>query len=132
MLEIGSKVQVWNGKAKMTAGGLKKKDIVKVTNKRTGVTRYKSKEQQANGKKTQKKSQKARAAWTRATKRAYKYLQKEKQNKDVRLRVTAKTAESFGGSFISMSKCPLTKSKGLTLGERLYIITKMYYDGKLK
>ncbi len=68
MLEIGSKVQVWNGKAKMTAGGLKKKDIVKVTNKRTGVTRYKSKEQQANGKKTQKKSQKARAAWTRATK----------------------------------------------------------------
>lgn len=43
-LEIGSKVQVYRGKAKRTAGGLTRKDIVKRTYP-NGTVRYRSKRQ---------------------------------------------------------------------------------------
>ena len=45
----GSKIQVYNGTAKQTGGGLLKKDIVRITD-RQGNIRYKSKVQQKNGK----------------------------------------------------------------------------------
>lgn len=72
---VGTKYQVYHGIAEQTAGGLLKKDIVRVT--KDGVTRYKSKKQQANGKKKTKKSQKARVEWTNALKKAIKDLRKE-------------------------------------------------------
>ena len=72
---VGTKYQVYQGIAEQTAGGLLKKDIVRVT--KDGVTRYKSKKQQANGKKKTKKSQKVRVEWTNALKKAIKDLRKE-------------------------------------------------------
>jgi len=72
---VGTKYQVYHGIAEQTAGGLLKKDIVRVT--KDGVTRYKSKKQQANGKKNNKNSQKVRAQWTKALKQAIKNLRKD-------------------------------------------------------
>ncbi len=72
---VGTKYQVYHGIAEQTAGGLLKKDIVRVT--KDGVTRYKSKKQQANGKKKTKKSQKVRVEWTNALKKAIAKLRKE-------------------------------------------------------
>lgn len=72
----GTKYQVYNGIAKQTSGGLRKKDIVKV--EVNGVTRYKSKKQQNNGSSRNKVSQKARQLWSRA----YKKTLKEFQEKD--------------------------------------------------
>jgi hypothetical protein len=46
----GSKVQVYNGTAKQTGGGLVKADIIRIKDAQ-GNVRYKSKVQQKNGKK---------------------------------------------------------------------------------
>ena len=46
---IGSKAEVFHGNAKMTSGGLKKKDLVRV--KKGSKYSIKSKKQQAMGKK---------------------------------------------------------------------------------
>jgi hypothetical protein len=46
----GSKLQVYNGTAQQTGGGLLKKDIVRIKDAQ-GNVRYKSKQQQINGKK---------------------------------------------------------------------------------
>ena len=130
-LIIGSKVQVYNGKAEHTSGGLYKKDIIRVTDG-NGVTRYKSKEQHANGKKKTKKSQKARHKWTQATKKAYKYL-KEKRKGDSKYPATVvseKVAKHYHDNFVSMKKSPLTK-KSPTPSERLYIVIKLYYEGQI-
>jgi len=71
-LNIGSKVQVYNGTAFQTKGGLKKKDIKKIKDK-YGNIRYKSKDQQKSGRK--KKS--FREKWAKAMKKARKELIKE-------------------------------------------------------
>lgn len=76
-MTIGSKYQVYHGIAEQTSGGLLKRDIIKKT--KGDVTRYKSKKQQANGKQSNKKSQKARAQWTRALKKAIKDLRAKKK-----------------------------------------------------
>jgi hypothetical protein len=68
----GSKTQVYNGTAKMTKGGLTKKDIKKVKDK-YGNVRYKSKDQQSSG----KKKNTFREKWAKAMKRARKELIKE-------------------------------------------------------
>ena len=68
----GSKVQVYNGTAKMTKGGLTKKDIKKVKDK-YGNIRYKSKDQQSSG----KKKNTFREKWAKAMKKARKELVKE-------------------------------------------------------
>ena len=75
MVEVGTKVQVFRGKADKTSGGLCKKDIVKVkvTLNKQEVCRYKSKKQQKQGKKNPpSKSQKARSKWSDALKKARK------------------------------------------------------------
>tara|TARA_Y100000389_G_C17328306_1_gene446706 strand:+ start:56 stop:379 length:324 start_codon:yes stop_codon:yes gene_type:complete len=71
----GSKVQVYNGTAKMTRGGLKKKDIMRIKDK-YGNVRYKSKVQKAMGKKKTGK-QRGRAEWTNAMKKARRELIRE-------------------------------------------------------
>lgn len=80
MIEVGTKVQVFRGKARKTSGGLEKKDIVKVKVTIGGkkVLRYKSKKQSKNGKKKPPvKSQKARDNWTNALKEARKDMYKK-------------------------------------------------------
>lgn len=126
-LAIGSKYQVYNGTALQTSGGLTKSDIVKVLDEKSGIIRYKSKKQHSNGSKSQKKSQKARALWTKATKKAYKYLQSPHEDEKGIRKITKTLAEQYRSSFISMKKAPLTK-KTPSLQERLYIVTKMMYD----
>jgi len=69
----GSKTQVYNGTAKMTKGGLTKKDIKKVKDK-YGNIRYKSKRQQTSG----NKKNNFRAKWANAMKLARKELIKER------------------------------------------------------
>ena len=71
---IGSKVEVYNGTAKQTSGGLKKKDLVRV--KKGNEYRIKSKKQQAIGKKNVL-SQQSRQQWTNAMKKGRKQLIKE-------------------------------------------------------
>jgi len=68
----GSKSQVYNGTAKMTKGGLVKSDIKRLDDG-YGNIRYKSKKQQASG----KKSSSFRAKWAKAMKKARKELIKE-------------------------------------------------------
>lgn len=70
---IGSRVQVWNGTAKKTSGGLMKKDLARV--KKSGEYRIVSKKQQALG----KRKTGPRARWTKAVKEARKQLIKEKK-----------------------------------------------------
>jgi hypothetical protein len=72
---IGSKAEVWNGNAKQTSGGLKKKDLVRV--KKDNKYRIKSKKQQAMGKNPNAKSQKGRSKWTKAIIKARKELIKD-------------------------------------------------------
>jgi len=68
----GSKAQVYKGVAKMTKGGLEKKDIKRIKDK-YGNIRYKSKEQQKKG----KKKNTFREKWTNAMKKARRELIKE-------------------------------------------------------
>ena len=68
----GSKAQVYHGNAKMTKGGLVKKDIVRL-NDGYGNIRYKSKKQI----KANKKPNSFRAKWSKAMKKARKELIKE-------------------------------------------------------
>ena len=68
----GSKSQVYNGTAKMTKGGLKKSEIVKLDDG-YGNIRYKSKKQI----KSAKKPNSFRAKWAKAMKKARKELIKE-------------------------------------------------------
>ncbi len=65
----GSKLQVYNGTAKYTKGGLVKKDIIRIKDS-TGNYRYKSKKQQSSG----KKKTTFRAKWSMAMKKARKEL----------------------------------------------------------
>lgn len=126
-LTVGSKLQVYNGTAEHTSGGLEKKDIVKVVDKKSGIVRYKSKIQHANGGKPNKKSQNARAAWTQATKKAYKYLQSPHEDEKGVKKITEALADKYSSSFVSMKKAPINKQKP-TINERLYIITRLFYD----
>lgn len=71
-LRYGSKVQVYNGTAEMTKGGLLKKDIKRVKDK-YGNIRYKSKVQQQKG----KRKRTFREKWAKAMKKARKQLEKE-------------------------------------------------------
>ena len=71
-LKYGSKVQVYNGTAEMTKGGLRKSDIKKVKDK-YGNTRYKSKVQQTKG----KRKRTFREKWSKAMKKARTELTKE-------------------------------------------------------
>ena len=68
----GSKTQVYNGNAKITKGGLTKKDILKVKDS-SGNVRYKSKLQQKSG----KKKNTFREKWAKAVKKARSQLIKE-------------------------------------------------------
>ena len=69
----GSKAEVFHGTAKYTKGGLVKKDIILKKDK-YGNERYKSKKQQASGRKTGT----FRDKWAKAMKVARKELIKEK------------------------------------------------------
>ena len=73
----GSKVEVYNGSAKYTKGGLEKKDIVRIDDG-YGNYRYKSKKQQAAG----HKKGTFRDKWSKAVKKARKELVKEGKIKD--------------------------------------------------
>ena len=66
---IGSKREVWNKTAKQTAGGLKRKDLVRVKDAQ-GNVRIKSKKQHLAGKKMKKGKNK----WAKAMKKARKEL----------------------------------------------------------
>ena len=68
----GTKSQVYNGTAKMTKGGLKKSEIVKLDDG-YGNIRYKSKKQIKSG----KNPISFRAKWAKAMKKARKQLIKE-------------------------------------------------------
>ena len=68
----GSKSKVYHGTAKMTKGGLVKKDIVRLDDG-YGNIRYKSKKQIKSG----KKKNSFRAKWSKAMKKARKELIKE-------------------------------------------------------
>jgi len=68
----GSKAEVFHGNAKFTKGGLEKKDIV-LKKDRYGNERYKSKKQQASG----RKKGTFRDKWAKAMKAARKELVKE-------------------------------------------------------
>ena len=68
----GSKAEVFHGTAKVTGGGLTKKDI-KLVKDRYGNERYKSKLQQASG----RKKGTFRDDWAKAMKKARKQLEKE-------------------------------------------------------
>jgi translation initiation factor RLI1 len=72
MLTYGSKVQVYNGTAQQTKGGLTKKDIIRVRDS-SGNYRYKSKLQQKKG----KRKNSFREKWAKAMKKARKELVKE-------------------------------------------------------
>lgn len=69
----GSKLEVWNGTAKKTSGGLLKKDLMRV--KKRGEFRIVSKRQHALG----KRKTGPRAEWAKAIKEARKQLVKEKK-----------------------------------------------------
>jgi hypothetical protein len=73
MKYYGSKVEVYNGNAKFTKGGLTKQDIVVVKDK-YGNKRYKSEKQLSSG----KKKNTPRDHWAKAVKKAYTQLVKEK------------------------------------------------------
>ena len=68
----GSKAEVFHGTARFTKGGLEKKDI-KLTKDKYGNERYKSKRQQAAG----RKKGTFRDKWSKAMKSARKELIKE-------------------------------------------------------
>jgi hypothetical protein len=68
----GSKAEVFHGTARFTKGGLEKKDI-KLTKDKYGNERYKSKRQQAAG----RKKGTFRDKWSKAMKSARKELVKE-------------------------------------------------------
>lgn len=125
MLSVGSKVQVWRGHAKKTSSGLKKKDItrVKVTVKRNGrkkqIWRYKSKKQQNKGKQKTSKSQRARAKWTTALKKARKDLHKKYPKSKKHLVLVLKPGKKY-------AKAGLTKEK-MMWGRFLYTQAKGYY-----
>lgn len=68
----GSKAEVFHGTAKLTKGGLEKKDII-LKKDRYGNERYKSKKQQAAG----HKKGTFRDKWAKAMKKARKELIKE-------------------------------------------------------
>jgi hypothetical protein len=72
MKYYGSKVEVYNGNAKYTKGGLVKSDIVRIKDKE-GNYRYKSKKQLKSG----RKKNSFRAKWAKAMKKARKELVKE-------------------------------------------------------
>lgn len=72
MESLGSKSQVYHGTAKQTKGGLVKKDIIRIDDG-YGNIRYKSKKQQASG----KKKNTFRAKWSKAMKKARKELKLE-------------------------------------------------------
>ena len=72
MKYYGSKVEVYNKKAKYTKGGLTKSDIVRIKDKQ-GNYRYKSKRQLSVG----RKKNSFRAEWSKAMKKARKELIKE-------------------------------------------------------
>jgi hypothetical protein len=72
MEKFGSKTQVYHGTAEQTKGGLFKKDIKRIKDK-WGNIRYKSKDQQLNG----KKKSTFRQHWANAMKTARKELIKE-------------------------------------------------------
>ena len=69
MKYYGSKAEVFHGTAKYTKGGLTKKDL-KIIDDGYGNYRYKSKKQQAAG----KKKNSFRAKWAKAMKKARKEL----------------------------------------------------------
>ena len=69
MKYYGSKAEVFHGTAKYTKGGLTKKDL-KMIDDGYGNYRYKSKRQQAAG----KKKNSFRAKWAKAMKKARKEL----------------------------------------------------------
>jgi hypothetical protein len=73
MKYYGSKAEVFHGTAKLTKGGLSKSDI-KLVKDRYGNERYKSKKQQASG----KKKGTFRDKWTKAVKEARNELIKRK------------------------------------------------------
>ena len=73
MKYYGSKAEVYHGTAKYTKGGLSKSDIVLKKDK-YGNERYKSKKQQAAG----KKKGTFREKWSKAMKKARSELIKEK------------------------------------------------------
>lgn len=127
-LEIGSKVQVYRGIAKRTTGGLTKDKIVRIED-RWGNIRYKAKKQQ--NKSDNSMSQKARSKWTIATEKAMKYLSKPNDNKEEKVSKT--TAEYFKKhKFVLLKKPAESKKSGFTNEEKLYKVTKMFYDKKLK
>ena len=72
MEALGSKSQVYNKTAKKTKGGLTKKDIIRIDDG-YGNIRYKSKKQQASG----KKKNSFRGKWAKAMKKARKELKLE-------------------------------------------------------
>ena len=72
MKYYGSKAEVFHGNAKYTKGGLTKKDI-KLVKDKYGNERYKSKKQQAAG----KKKGSFREKWSKAMKKARKELLSE-------------------------------------------------------
>lgn len=119
----GSKVQVWRGHAKQTKSGLKKKDIVrikvarKVNGRKKMVWRYKSKKQQSKGKQKSARSQRARAKWTAALKKARKDLAKKYPGSKKHLVLVYKPGKSYKGA---------TKQE-LLWGRFLYKQAKNYY-----
>jgi hypothetical protein len=128
VLREGSKLQVYRGIAEKTSGGLKKKDIVCVKDEK-GVKRYKSKLQHRRSKQVSK-GQKARSKWTEATEKARKYLQKENGRKGA-FGVSASMAKYFREhDFVLFRRAPLDKSNP-SPSEKLYIVTKNFYEGKL-
>jgi hypothetical protein len=89
MESYGSKAQVYHGTAKMTKGGLTKKDIVRIDDG-YGNFRYKSKKQLKSG----KSKNSYRAKWAKAMKKARTQLIKEKIiKKDEFVPVGGKTKE---------------------------------------
>lgn len=114
-LLVGSKVQVYRGIAKETAGGLKKKDIVQVKDSRD-VVHYKSKKQQSNGKSRNKKSQQGRQKWTRAYKKSLSELRGDDNYYDKNILM-----------FNPEKKYTGYTKKEISKGQKLYNLTKKYY-----
>ena len=84
----GSKAEVYHGNAQYTKGGLTKSDIKHIDDG-YGNQRYKSKKQQAAG----KKKGTFRDKWSKAMKAARKELTKEGMNLDGFIPVGGKTKE---------------------------------------
>jgi ribosomal protein L24E len=114
-LLTGTKVQVYRGIAKQTAGGLTKKDIIRVKDS-AGVARYKSKKQQQLGK---SKKQSARSGWTKAYQKAIKLLKKEDSYYDTNILMFKPNKKYTGHSKQSIAK-----------GQALYLKTRELFESK--